>query len=96
MTGSYIAQTRAEIDILRQRRDYDSKPALMALKHLQATMQHSKNYNPKSYEAKRLNKEIKNCKANIDEINYLIKELQLNLKYFIDPKDKAYRKAENK
>ena len=39
--------------------------ALMALKHLQATMINSSNYNNHSYEAKRLQKEIQNRQEEI-------------------------------
>ncbi len=98
LTGTYIATQRALIDILRQKRDYDLKPALMALKHLQATMAHSKQYNEKSYEAKRLKKEIKNATENINYINIMIEETQLSLKEYINGKEQVYQelRANNK
>lgn len=96
ITGEFIAQTRAQIDILRHKRDYDIKPGLFALKHLLSTMINSKNYNPKSYESLRLKREIKHYEDDLKLLNNTIKEAQVMLKSYIDQKDKIYRKAENK
>ena len=91
LTGAIIAEYRAEIDICRKIRDYELRPGLMALNHVLGTMTKSKHFNPKSYEAKRLIKEINRYKKEIEDTNDLIAELQLNLKAYIDGKDAIYR-----
>lgn len=96
MTGEYIATCRAQIDALRQKRDYDLKSGLMALKHLKATMIHSKKYNPDSYEAKRLNKEIKNLEKEINYINDTIYDLQNGLKIYLENKEALYQSLRKK
>lgn len=68
----------------------------MALKHLEATMKHSSQFAPKSYENKRLRKEIKNRQKEIDEINDYILNAKMMLQDYITKKDKIYREAENK
>lgn len=96
ITGEYIAKTRAQIDILRKKRDYDIKPGLLALKHLKATMINSKNYNSKNYENKRLNKEIKHREDDIHYLNMCIKEVKNQLKIYIDAKDSSQKAVENR
>lgn len=90
-TGEFIAQTRAEINILQKKRNYDLKPGLMALKHLHATMKHSGSYNPTSYESKRLMKEIKNKQEEIYQINCAIEDMRQMLKQYLDTKEKMYQ-----
>ena len=53
-TGEHIAYLRAMIEALNWERDCEIKPALAALKQVYYSMNHSKKYNPKSYEAKML------------------------------------------
>ena len=67
-------------------------PELKAYTHLLGTMTQSKKYNPNSYEAKRLNREIKNVKKDIAEINEAIKASKKNLKEYIDIKEKLYQR----
>ena len=81
--GSFIAESRARIDILRKIRDYDLKPGLTALQHLQSTMVKSNHYNPESYESKRLKKEIQNQKDEIDYINEILREEKHNLNFYL-------------
>ena len=90
-TGEFIAQTRAEINIMQHKRDYDLKPGLMALKHLQSTMINSNKYNNNSYEAKRLYYEIKNKQEEIYELNIAINDLRKMLKQYIDTKEEIYQ-----
>jgi hypothetical protein len=95
-TGKYIAMTRAQIDILRKKRDYELKPSIMAIEHIISTMTNSKRYNPDSYEAKRIKKELKNLKDDLHMINTIIKDEQASLKTYLDTKDKLHKKDENK
>lgn len=96
LTGAFIANSRAEIDICRKIRDQELKPGLLALKHLQATMIKSKKYNPDSYEAKRLKKEIYNYQQEINDTNAMINEMQNNLKEYINGKEALYQKRREK
>lgn len=95
LTGGIIAQTRAEIDLIKQINKYEIRPAIAALKHVYCTMTHSKKYNPKSYEAIRLKKEIAHLMDEFDENKQLIKELQAQLKTYIEDKDNFYKKIKN-
>ena len=89
LTGSFLAEIRAKIDILRKKRDFDLKPGLLALEHLKSTMTLSKHFNPKSYEIKRLYKEIKNKQDEINEVNTVIKELKQIIITYLDEQDRA-------
>ena len=90
-TGENIAAMRATIEYLIFVRDCEIKPALNALKHLKACMIHSKNYNPKSYEAKSLNRQIDNYENDLAEIKAMIAKEKINLKLYITQKDAYYR-----
>ena len=91
-TGKHIAETRAQIDLLQNYKNIELRPELKAYKHLLGTMQQSKKYNPNSYEAKRLNKEIKNVKKTIAEINEALNTTKKELKEYIDTKEKLYHR----
>ena len=86
--GCHIAEQRAKIHFLQNKKECSLKPALKALNHVYSTMVQSKNFNQHSYEAKRLRKEIKNLNNEIQKINNLITEIQKRLKDYIDYKDK--------
>ena len=94
-TGKYIAMTRAQIDILRKKRDYELKPSIMAVEHILSTMTNSKKYNPNSYEAKRINKELQNLKEELHMINTIIKDEQQALLNYLDYKNKTLDKFRN-
>lgn len=89
-TGSYIAESRAKIHFLQNKKECEYKPALNTLKHLYSTMVHSKHFNPTSYEAKRIKKEIKNINNQIIKINCTIENIKLDLREYINTKDKMY------
>ena len=97
-TGGHIAELRAEINYLQNYKSSNIKPGLNALKHLYATMDHSNRFNPSSYEATRLRKEIKNKEKEINKINCKIEQLRKYLKEYIDDKDKManYYRTKNK
>lgn len=96
VTGEYIALTRANIDILRKKRDYELKPSIMVIEHIISTMINSKQYNPNSYEAKRIKKELKNLKDDLYMINTIIEDEQTSLKTYLDAKEELHQKAEIK
>lgn len=71
--GCFIAETRAIIKQLK----YAKKqliPGLKALEDFEKTLKCCKNYDPDSFEAKRLRKEIYLQKRKINEINSTIKD----------------------
>ena len=87
-TGMYIAECRAQMHYLQNKKEVKLKPALAALNHLYATMNHSKQFNEHSYEAKRIRKEIKNIEKEINQINCSIELIRTRLKEYIDDKEK--------
>ena len=87
-TGMYIAEQRATIHFLQNKKEAKLKPALSALNHLYSTMNHSSNFNVNSYEAKRIRKEIKNLEKEIAQTNCSIGLIRQRLKEYIDNKDK--------
>ena len=91
-TGLIISDYRAEIDLIKQVNLYEIRPAIAALKHVYCTMRHSKQYNPNSYEAKRLKKELAHLMDEYEENKQLIAELRKNLKTYIDEKDAFHNK----
>lgn len=78
--GLEIAEIRARLAQLRYIRDNEIKPSLKALKHLHATMQQSKFYNKKSYEARMLWRQIKYYESCLDSIKQIIIEYNSYIK----------------
>ena len=58
LTGQTIAEMRATIKYLKFVRDCELQPQLKALKQLYYSMNYSKHFDPKSYEAKMLYKQM--------------------------------------
>ena len=75
-TGMQIAEYRAQINLLQNYKNRELWPGLKALEHLKGTMENSKKFNPKSYEAKRLDKEIKHYKEGIEDINIAVEAVK--------------------
>ena len=92
-TGLHIAQNRAIIKALQYRKNYVLVPGLKALKQLYYSMAHSTHFNPKSYEAKMLIRQIKLHEDDIQATKEAIEEGKKSLKEYIDAKDKAYKKT---
>ena len=90
-TGLIIAETRAQLDALRHLKNHVLKPELAALEHFYYTINKSKHYNKKSYEAKMLWRQMKIKKGEIAETQNAIIEIKKNLKQFIDDKDNFYK-----
>ena len=87
-TGLYIAEQRAVVHFLQNKKEVKLKPALSALNHLYSTIKYSKQFNTNSYEAKRIRKEIKNLQKEIYQINCSIDLIKQRLKQYINDKDK--------
>lgn len=90
-TGYHIALERAAIYGLQSIRKNELKPELASLKQLYYSMNRSKYFNPKSYEARTLKRQIKIKEEDIRSITneiYLRKE---RLREFINNKDSFYK-----
>lgn len=90
-TGLYIAEARAEIQALKHYKNNVLKPGLNALKQLYYSINHSKQYNKKSYEAKMLYRQIKMKETDIEEVQLIINGRKADLKKYIDAKEEFYQ-----
>lgn len=91
-TGGFIAEVRANIKLLKYKRNYEIIPAYKALKRLHANMSSSTHYDKHSYEARMLYKELKKYENEIDMINADIQSEKQYLKDYINNKDLMYKK----
>ena len=92
LTGGIIAEYRAQIDLFKKINAYEIKPGIMALKHVYCTMVNSKHYNPKSYEATRLKKELAHLMDEYDENKIVIQNIKNDLANYIRKKDEFYKR----
>lgn len=90
-TGQEIAFRRAEIQALRGFRD-EIKLELKSLKQLYYSINRSKYYNAKSYEARMLNRQIKTKESDLQTVKEYIKQKDKELRDYIAAKDKFYKK----
>lgn len=95
LTGCCIAEARALIDLKRMKRD-DIKQQLKALNHLQNTFSTSKKYNPRSYEARMLKRQINHKKALLVRINSEINEEIQSLRVYMKNKDEIHTRMSDK
>ena len=93
--GCFIAETRAIIKQLKHAKK-QLMPGLKALEDFEKTLKCCKNYDPDSFEARRLRKEIYLQKRKINEINSAIKDEQDYLTQYIKGKDKLYNRLRSK
>lgn len=91
-TGMHIAEMRAQINLLQNYKNRELHPELKAYKHLLGTMVNSPRYNPNSYEAKRLNREIRNVEKAMREINIAIEATKAQLYNYINGKERMYQR----
>ena len=91
-TGCEIAFKRAKIDCLRFKRDCELKPMLKALKQAYYSMNQSKQFNPKSYENKMLQRQIRQIEFDLDTIRDMLNTEEQNLREYIQEKDKFYKR----
>ncbi len=94
--GLTIAETRANIKVLRHMRDCEVKPQLKILNHLLSNMKTSKSYNPISYEAKMLRSQIRTIEKELATISNAIADEQKFIKDYIAGKDKMYKRLRAK
>lgn len=95
ITGGTIAESRAFHKYLKYCLR-EQKQELTALKHLQSSIQYSKQHNPDSYETKMLGKAIK---LHEEDIDFLRKELVIHdnyIKNYIESLDRYHQRLKDK
>lgn len=94
-TGCEIAFRRARIKYLQYYRD-TLKTQIKALNQLYYSMKHSKKFNPKSYENKMLQRQIRLTNLDLDTVKEMLTTEQQELKAYLDKKDIFYNRIRNK
>lgn len=92
LTGCTIAEYRAQIAAATTYRN-DLRIKLSALNQLYYSMKHSSHFNPKSYEARMLYKQINLTKSDLDIAIHQLAVLKLELFDFINDKEIFYKKV---
>lgn len=91
LTGQIIAEHRATLRYLRFIRDCELQPQLKSLKQLYYSMNHSKYFNPKSYEAKMLYRQINHLTEDLKENKYLIDLTKSQLETYLITKEQDHK-----
>ena len=91
LVGENIAEMRAQIAAAKTYRD-DLKIKISALKQLYYNMKHSTHFNPKSYEAIMLYKQIKLHEEDLEIAKHQLAVLKLDLYEFLRDKEEFYQK----
>ena len=91
LTGQTIAEYRAPLKYLRFIRDCELQPQLKSLKQLYYSINHSKHFNPKSYEAKMLYKQINHLTEDLKENKYLIDLIKGQLEAYLITKEQDHK-----
>jgi hypothetical protein len=90
-TGQTIAQFRATIKYFQHIKNNELKPKLNALKQLYYSMNRSKHFNPKSYEAKMLFRQIRLKEEDLEFCKNAIQKTKRYIKEYIDQKEQNYQ-----
>ena len=85
--GLSIAEARAEIAALKHLWKNELLPGLKALSHLQTNIKTSKFYNPKSYEARMLRRQVAIKEAEINAVKQEIDVIQASLDAYLKARD---------
>ena len=91
LTGQTIAEYRATLKYLRFIRDCELQPQLKSLKQLYYSMNHSKYFNPKSYEVKMLYRQINQLTEDLKENKYLIDLTKSQLDAYLTTKERDHK-----
>ena len=95
LTGETIAELRAVIKLWQFIRDFEITPQLKSLKQLYYSMNHSKYFDPRSYEAKMLYRQIKLLEEDLIAIKEEIQRSKDELKAYLETKEKDHEKLRN-
>lgn len=82
---------RACLKVLQYQKNCEIKPELKALKQLYFTMKHSTHFNPNSYEAKALYRQIDSHVNELCDVRQQINNIKISLKEYIELKDAFYK-----
>lgn len=91
-TGLCIAEARAQIKVMKFKRNFELKPKIAAITHLLNTMERSTKYNENSYESKMIRRQLHTLKKQLTTINNDIDEEEKYLNEYITQKEKLYQK----
>lgn len=95
LTGLTIAEMRAKIEAVKTYRN-DLKIKLSALNQLLYSMNQSQYFDPKSYQAKMLYRQIKSLKFDLDIAKHQLASSKLDLYEFIRDKEEMYQRIRKK
>ena len=93
--GSELADSRALCKYLRFIRDNEIKPSLASLKQLYYSMKQSTHFNPKSYEAKMLNRQIRYREDDLEAVKNMIEQEKKHEYHLIRFSEQIYKKINN-
>lgn len=96
MMGLTIAESRATLNYLRHIRDNDLRPQLKSLKQLMYSMNHSKQYNRKSYEARTLYRHIQMLEEDLKNITENISRIKFFLWRYMREKEELHQTIREK
>ena len=91
-TGTAISEFRAYIAYLKHVRDNELRPHLKCLCQLYYSMNRSKKFNPRGYEAKTLYRAIKRTEKDLKAVQQEIENIKNDLKNYIDNKEELFIK----
>ena len=91
-TGYFIAEVRANIAKLRWCRDYEILPMVKYYKHFYDCVSHSSKFNPETYEAKMIKKELRRWESELALVRDTIQSEREYLREYIDTKEKVYQR----
>lgn len=91
LTGQTIAEMRAAIKYLKFIRKCELQPQLKALKQLYYSMNNSKYFDPKSYEATMLYRQINQLTEDLKENKYLIDLTKSQLETYLTTKERDHK-----
>lgn len=91
LMGQTISESRAIIKILKHIKSNELKQKLQALNHLYHNMKFSKYFNPNSYEAKMLFRQINMVTQDIENIEKEIYIIQKGIEEYINKKNKEHQ-----
>lgn len=85
--GESVATERVVLQFLRNMRDNELIPQIKILKHLYSNMTTSKQFNPKSYEATMVRRQLHILEGQLTALKEQIRERKDLLDYLIDSKE---------
>lgn len=90
--GYTIAMRRSIVKVLKHYIKNEIKPKLKAFQDLYKSMQTSSHFNYKSYEARRIYKEMKNIEADLETFQEMILTVEEDLKQYLESKELFHKK----